>query len=316
MRNPIKPSALVPGAMVRIMSLASPPEGVSLRRGVAELERLGYGVRPSRGMKPDGYFAGGYAERLAELELALRDADADALICSRGGYGTAALLEELHIPRALRPKLVVGYSDATALLAFIWQRLRWTTLYGPMVAAGFDKGADQPCGYDRASFLNAASGACGEWSLTLSGDALARGKATGVLLGGCVTLLETLLGTPWELDTRGAILLLEDRGVKPYQLDRMLVHLAQAGKLLGVRGFVLGDFPDCDPPPGPAAAGVTVRDVCRRILGPLHVPVVFGAPVGHTARPMLTLPLGVRVRLHAAGEGKLDILESAVQRRS
>lgn len=236
MRNPIKPSALVPGAMVRIMSLASPPEGASLRRGVAELKRLGYGVRPSRGMKPDGYFAGGYAERLAELEQGLRDADADALICSRGGYGTAALLEELHAPRALRPKLVVGYSDATALLAFIWQRLRWTTLYGPMVAADFDKGADQPSGYDRASFMNAASGACGEWSLTLGGEAfLARGKATGVLLGGCLTLLETLLGTPWELDTRGAILLLEDRGVKPYQLDRMLVHLAQAGKLRGVR---------------------------------------------------------------------------------
>ncbi len=139
---------------------------------------------------------------------------------------------------------------------------------------------------------------------------LARGTASGTLLGGCVTLIETSIGTPWELDTRGAILLLEDRGVKPYQLDRMLLHLKQAGKFKGVRGIVLGEFPECDAPEG---STVSVMDVCKRILGPLKIPIVYGAPVGHTPRPMLTLPLGVRVRLHATGEGRLDILEPAVR---
>ena len=147
----------------------------------------------------------------------------------------------------------------------------------------------------------------------LQGESLVRGEASGVLLGGCLTLMQTTLGTPWELDTRGAILILEDCSIKPYQLDRMLVHLAQAGKFRGVRGFVLGDFPQCDAPKG---SRVTVRDVCRRILKPLGLPLVFGAPVGHTVRPMLTVPLGVTARLHAAGEGKLEILESAVQRKS
>jgi len=97
--------------------------------------------------------------------------------------------------------------------------------------------------------------------------------------------------------------------MKPYQVDRVLMHLKQAGKLDGVKGIVLGDFPECEPP---LQGSPTVRDVCARILGPLGVPIVFGAPVGHTMRPMLTLPLGVQARLSAKGEGTLEILEPAV----
>jgi muramoyltetrapeptide carboxypeptidase len=104
-------------------------------------------------------------------------------------------------------------------------------------------------------------------------------------------------------------LLLEDRGMKPWQVDRALMHLKQAGKFEGVRGMVLGDFPECE---APVAGSPTVQDVCQRILKPLGIPIVFGAPVGHTARPMLTLPLGVRARLRASGAGALEILEAAV----
>jgi len=143
----------------------------------------------------------------------------------------------------------------------------------------------------------------------MEGEAIRTGEAEGTLLGGCMTLVETTLGTPWELDTRGAILLLEDRGMKPWQVDRALMHLKQAGKLDGVRGLVLGEFPECEPP---VAGSPTVRDVCMRILGPLGVPIVFGTPVGHTPRAMLTIPLGVKARLMARGEGALEILEPAV----
>jgi len=124
-----------------------------------------------------------------------------------------------------------------------------------------------------------------------------------------MTLLEATIGTPWELDTRDSILILEDRAMKPYQVDRVLMHLKQAGKFDGVRGIVLGDFPDSEP----AVAGApTVREVCARILRLLGVPIVFGAPVGHTDRPMLTIPLGIKARLDADGEGTLEFLESAV----
>jgi len=145
--------------------------------------------------------------------------------------------------------------------------------------------------------------------MSLQGQALSFGSAEGVLLGGCLTLVETTLSTPWELDTRGGILLLEDRGMKPWQVDRALIHLQQAGKFKDVRGIVLGDFPDCA---APVEGIATVFDVCERILKPQGIPIVFGAPVGHTARPMLTVPLGVRARLNASGAGTLEILEGAV----
>jgi muramoyltetrapeptide carboxypeptidase len=147
------------------------------------------------------------------------------------------------------------------------------------------------------------------WKLKLGGETLAGGDCAGCMLGGCLTLIETTLGTPWELDTANSILLLEDRGMKPWQVDRALMHLKQAGKFKDVRGIILGEFPECEPPvPG----SPTVRDVCARILKPLGIAVVYGAAVGHTHRPMLTIPLGVQARLHAEGEGVLEILEPAV----
>jgi muramoyltetrapeptide carboxypeptidase len=178
-----------------------------------------------------------------------------------------------------------------------------------MVAAGFDAGAGAPGGYDEASLLNAIRKTDGGWTIPLRGESLIHGDAQGRVLGGAMTMVEATLGTPWELDTRDAILVLEDQAMKPYQIDRVLMHFKQAGKLEGVRGIVLGDFPECEPP---VAGSPTVHDVCARILGKLGIPIVFGAPVGHTLRPILTLPLGVQARLRASGEGMLEILEPAV----
>lgn len=309
MTSALKPAALSPGGLIRVISPSSPADRDGLGRGIAELERLGYQVRTGAAMHPDGYFAGSLLRRKAELESALQDPNASAVICARGGYGTSALLDQIRLPHRLRPKLLVGYSDVTMLQAYLWTCFHWTSLHGPMVAAGWNNGAGNRLGYDLNSFLDASGGKRKSWSIALDAEALSHGQASGVLLGGCISLLETTLGTPWEFDTRGAILFLEDRGLKPYQLDRLLLHLQQAGKFRGVRGIVLGDFPDCEPP---VEGSFSVRDVCRRILGPLRVPVVFGAPIGHTVRPMLTIPFGVRARLRAAGEGKLDILEPAV----
>jgi muramoyltetrapeptide carboxypeptidase len=178
-----------------------------------------------------------------------------------------------------------------------------------MVGAGLAAGAGCDKGYDQASFLKAVGWTDCGWQLALQAEILATGEAEGRLLGGCMTLLETTIGTPWELDTSGSILVLEDRGMKPWQVDRALMHLRQAGKFEGVRGIVLGDFPDCKPP---IEGSPTVRDVCVRILKPLGVPIVYGAAIGHTRNPMLTIPLGVRAQVRATGRGLLEILEPAV----
>ena len=308
MPQPIKPPALRPGDAIRVVSLASPVQEEHLDAGCKELARLGYvpKVDGASVLARESFFAGSAADRSAALREAFTDPGSRAVFCSRGGYGSNYLLDGFE--RALAaPRIFLGASDVTSIQIFLWQKLGWVTFYGPMVASNFDRGAGAPHGYDCPSLMSALAETKHGWRLDLRGESMVAGTAGGTLLGGCLTLVETSLGTPWELDTRGAVLLLEDRGTKPYQVDRSLMHLKQARKFDGVAGIVLGDFPDCDPPAG----GETVPDVLRRVLSPLGIPVVWGAPVGHTARSMLTVPLGVRARLSAAGPGTLEILEPA-----
>jgi muramoyltetrapeptide carboxypeptidase len=304
-----KPPALARGAAIAMFAPASPAGDGKIQSGVAELTRLGFSLKQRRKQASQGYFAAAAPQRLQELLRNLKDGQVDGLIALRGGYGSNYLLQEQEMEGVGEPKVIVGFSDITSLQIFLWERCHWVTFYGPMVAAGFDAGAGAAGGYDEASFRSAVSVTDKGWKIPLRGEALVAGQAEGRLLGGAMTLVEATMGTPWDLDTQGAILVLEDRAMKPYQVDRVLMHLQQAGKFAGVRGILLGEFPECEPP---IAGSPTVRDVCMRILGPLGVPIVFGAPVGHTPRPMLTLPLGVQARLSARGEGVLEILEPAV----
>jgi len=305
-----KPKALRGGARIGVFAPASPAPDAKIQAGVAELRRLGFAVELSQGLKVEGYFTGSEEQRRAEFLRLLRNDQIDGLVGLRGGYGSNYLLHAELAAQLGDEKIVLGFSDLSSLQIFLWQRLRWVTFYGPMLTAGFDGGAGKPGGYEAESWRHAIGQTDGGWKAALRGEALAKGKAEGVLLGGAMTLVEATFGTPWELDTRGSILLLEDRAMKPYQIDRVLMHFKQAGKLDGVKGMVLGDFPDCEPP---VAGSPTVREVCSRILGPLGIPIVFGAPLGHTKRAMLTIPLGVRAQLTAEGEGALEILEPSVR---
>jgi muramoyltetrapeptide carboxypeptidase len=309
MPQSLKPPPLQAGDPVRILSLASPVDEARLHAGAEEIGHLGF--RPvsdeQRVLARGDFFAGSAAERGSALKEALTESTTRAIFCSRGGYGSNYLLEGLSVALA-PPKILLGFSDLTSLQIFLWQKFRWVTLYGPMVAAGIDKGAAVGHGYDRPSLMRAITETKSGWAIPLEdSEAIVPGTADGTLLGGCLTLVETALGTPWELDTHGAVLVLEDRGMKPWQVDRALMHLKQAGKFRGVSGIVLGDFPECEGPAG----SETVCDVVRRVLGPLGFPVVWGAAIGHTARAMLTLPLGVRARLRADDAPQLEILEPA-----
>ena len=303
-----KPPALRPGSTVLPFGPASPAAAEKVAAGLQELRRLGFRTLDYTPRAPQGFVAGLTEERRADFLQALGRNDVAALIGIRGGYGSNYLLDDLVIPNSGRAKIILGYSDLTSLQIFLWQRHGWITIHGPMVAAGFDAGAGHEHGFDSSSLQNALFQTSGGWSIPLQGETMVGGSAEGRVLGGCMTLVETTLGTPWELDTRGALLLLEDRGMKPWQVDRALMHLIQAGKFAGVRGIIFGDFPDCVPPPDTA----TVREVCARILQPLGVPIVYGTPLGHTTRAMLTVPLGVRARLLSQGEGVLEIMEPAV----
>jgi muramoyltetrapeptide carboxypeptidase len=304
-----KPKALRKGSKLAIFAPASPAERLDLFAGIAELNRLGFEVAPPFEYDSEGYFAASGEERIDEFVAAAQDPFVEGMIASRGGYGSNYLLEtDLHA-QLHSPKSIVGFSDLTSLQIYLWQTEGWVTFHGPMVSAGFNHGAGQVQGYDEESFLNAVSNTDSGYSIQLEGESLSAGEAEGSLVGGCLTLVQSTLGTPWELDTTAAILVLEDRGMRPYQVDRALMHLKQAGKLRDLRGVVLGEFPDGPPS---VDGSPTIRDACERIFCPLGIPVIWGAPMGHTRRPMLTLPLGVRARLNSNAEGRLDILEPAV----
>ncbi len=312
MPQTLKPRALRPRDGVRVLSLASPVKEELLRKGCEELVRLGYVPHVDRStvLAADSFFAGSPTGRFAALEEGLKESGTRAVFCSRGGYGSNYLLDGLDLGGG-SPKILLGSSDITSLQIFLRQKFGWVSFYGPMVASNFCHGEGAPHGYDRASLVHALSETQKGWELDLRCESLVPGMSEGTMLGGCLTLVEATLGTPWELDTRGAILVLEDRGMKPYQVDRALMHLKQAGKFRGVAGVILGEFPECDPPEG----GEAVRDVARRILAPLVAPVVWGAAIGHTPRSALTLPLGVHARLMAPQESgvptSLEILEPA-----
>ncbi|HYA63065.1 MAG TPA: LD-carboxypeptidase [Candidatus Sulfotelmatobacter sp.] len=305
-----KPKALRKGSTLAYFAPASPPSDYGdIRTGILELQRLGFKVIPAHEFLPSGYFAGSTEERLEGFLNALGNKEITGLIALRGGYGSTYLLDRLANESLVSAKCLIGYSDLTALQIYLWQKSGWVTFHGPMLAAGFGRGADGLQGYDESSFMHAVANTKGNWPLNLSGEVLVSGEAEGTILGGCLTILQTSLGTPWEIDTAGAILLLEDTQLKPYQVDRALMHLMQSGKMKNVRGIILGDFPGSEPasPDSPS-----VRCVCERVLGPLGIPIIYGAAVGHTKRPMLTIPLGIRARLQAKEGGTLQLLEPAV----
>jgi muramoyltetrapeptide carboxypeptidase len=307
--NPRKPAALTKGSKVALFAPASPADHQEILTGIAELRRLGFEFSPAPLATPEGYFAGSLQSRLEGFLSALRDSAIRGLVATRGGYGASYLLGADFSTELKDPKCIIGFSDLTSLQIYLWQKAGWVTFHGPMAAAGFNHGADDANGYDEQSFLQAVSNTSTGWSVPLRAETLVPGEAEGRVLGGCLTIIQTSLGTPWELDTADAILVLEDRGMKPYQVDRALLHLMQAGKFSGVKAIILGEFPNGD---STSPGDPSTRDVCARILSPLGIPVTYSSPVGHSKRAMLTLPLGIRARLRARGEGTLEFLEPAV----
>ena len=304
-----KPRAVRSGDRVAIVAPASPFPAEAFEAGVGELRRLGFepvfepGVFDRR-----GYVAGDPATRARALVAALEDPAIAAVFSARGGYGSVELLPLLPIELIRRhPKLLVGYSDITALLAFITTRCGVAALHGPCVAAGLHGGA---AGYDESTFRRALTLAEPLGPLPAPAlESLVTGDATGPFFGGNLTQLAASMGTPYAFDPpAGCVLFLEDVGERPYRLDRLLAQLRFAGVLARACAVVFGEFPGCDE----ADASVTARGMVADALHGFPGPVAWGLPAGHTTGRALTLPLGVRARVVAGPSSSVEILESAV----
>jgi muramoyltetrapeptide carboxypeptidase len=295
---------------VAVVAPASPFPREDFERGVAELVALGFEpVFDQRVFARDRYLAGDADERARALLEAWRDPSVAALIAARGGYGSVQVLA--HLPAgelAAAPKLFVGASDLTAVLAFLGTLCGLVTIHGPMVAGQLGRGAD---GYDRASFAAAvsAAGPAGELAADAV-EALVHGEVRAPLFGGNLTQLAASLGTPWAFDPpEGCVLFLEDVGERPYRVDRLFTQLRLAGILARARALVFGEMPGCDEADGSIRCVDVVRDLVRGFPGP----VLYGLPAGHTAGPAVTLPLGVKARVLAGARPALVIEEAAVE---
>ncbi len=288
--------ALGAQSAVGVVSLASCVEASALQAGCGALRALsGWHVETSPiALEREGDFAGTPTSRAAALiEMWNRD-DVDAILCARGGYGSNYLLPLLDFAAlAASPKVFVGYSDNTSLLLAL-DCAGIVTFHGPMVASDFATGRA-----DESSFLAALSGAPLDVAFSLGSSTvqpLALGEAHAPITGGCLSVVVASLGTPWEIETFGKILFLEDVNEKPYRIDRMLMHLLLAGKFDGVRGIIFGVMLGCSPA---SAEEETLPQMIRRILGGLGVPIVIGFPSGHVESGNITLPFGVPAVLHS-----------------
>lgn len=301
----IKPPALRVGDKIGLIAPASSFNREAFLRGCDRLRQMGYEPVYSQDIFDcDIYFAGTAERRTQELHEYWRRDDIAALICVRGGYGSNYLLEKLDFSLfAARPKILLGCSDITSLLTAINDRTGLVGFHGPMVAKDIADGT-----FDLPSWTSSLQGAA-NWAVPATGvEVLRSGKATGRLYGGCLSMLVASLGTPFEIQTQGSILFIEDIAEKPFRIDRMLMQLQLAGKLDSVRGFVFGEMLDCAPPKGET---YTLPQVIMRVLEPYNVPIVYGLKSGHVSSGNITLPIGVQAELEAQGASvSLRILEA------
>jgi muramoyltetrapeptide carboxypeptidase len=305
----LRPPALRSGDTIGIVAPAGAVERAEFATGEARLRDLGFNLVYSEGIfQRDMYFAGSVERRVDELHEMFRAPEVKAIICARGGYGTNHLLRHLDLELiSSRPKILCGYSDVTTLTTVLLQQIGLVGFHGPMLAKDFAKLE----GVHIESFLSTTSGT---QPFSLSADdspqleAIYSGQAEGQLCGGCLSLLVASLGTPYEIQTKGSILFVEDLGEWPYRIDRMLMHLKYAGKLSGVRGIIFGQMKECAPPAG---ADYTLQQVITKVLADLQIPIAFGLRSGHVSAGNITLPMGIRARLSVGDSVQLDILESA-----
>ncbi len=315
----VKPPRLQKGDWV---GLIAPASGVldpkTIREGRENLESLGFRVKLGQHLqKRYGYLAGSDEERIEDLHHIFEDKDVKAVMALRGGYGSIRILSKIDYDLIRRhPKILIGYSDITALTLAIHQMTGLVTFHGPVAISSFSDYTQEY--FTKALSIPEAMGEIQhprpESELHPGSDfnTICGGMALGRLIGGNLTLLTSLIGTPFDVDTRDRILFLEEVGEEPYAIDRMLTQLSLAGKFEAAAGIVIDRCSQCGireyKPAFPNSLGVEEVFIDR--LKHLRIPVLFGFSLGHVANKP-TLPLGVRATLNA-DERKLVIEEAAV----
>ncbi len=282
----IKPPSLRPGDRIGIIAPSGPVTQSELQPAIELLEAKGYNViqAPHIYSRQD-YLAGHDDLRLEDLHSVFHDQDIKAVICARGGYGVLRLLDKIDYGLIRKhPKIIVGYSDITALLLAIYKKTGLVTFHGPVLK---EISGDRLKNLD--AFCDLASSSK-HFSLNLpDGEVLTSGRSKGLLIGGNLTLISHLIGTPFLPSLKGALLFIEERGEPLYRIDRMLSHLRLSGVLKDLGGLIAGQFVDC----GDISE---INGLLKDVTSNFNIPVFSGLPVGHAALNV-SVPLGVQAVL-------------------
>jgi muramoyltetrapeptide carboxypeptidase len=308
--KPLLPLESIPaGAGIGVISPASFAMPERVERGVDRIRQLGFAPHLGTDTQIRGplYFAGSPQQRLADLHAAFADSATRIIAAVRGGYGSNYLLNSIDLDLIRKhPKPFFAYSDMTGLQLHLLDQLGLPAFHGPMVAADFylDDGVHLE------SFHSALAGRPYSLGASEGLRTLRPGTARGTLYGGCLSILVALIGTPFEPETENKLLFLEDVGAKPYQVDRMLWQLRNAGNLEGVRGIILGEMLDCN---SQGAPDNLLDNAILSALDGLDIPIAIGLRSGHVSRHNVTLIFGIEAELQAGADARLSLLEPAVQ---
>lgn len=299
----IKPKRLTQGDTISVIAPASGLPEKIFDTALQNLADLGFKTKVGKYARHvDGFLAGTDKERLEDLHWAFSDTDVDAVWCVRGGYGITRLLPDIDYSLIRRnPKILIGYSDITALHLAIWQNCRLVTFHGPAAASTF---SDYPKKHIFDLLTNPSAPyqvktAPAEESEQQSNlyqiEVITKGKCRGRLIGGNLSLLSALAGTPFALrNLKNKILFIEEVGEQPYRIDRMLTQLRQSVDLRQAAGIALGVFKDCNPEG--EAPSQSLLEVIKDRLGNLGIPVIYGLSFGHIQN-QFTLPIGIEAKL-------------------
>jgi muramoyltetrapeptide carboxypeptidase len=313
----VKPPALPDNATIAVVAPASPPQTRSdIEQATQYFEARGHTVvfGPNH-RKVHGYLAGTDAERAADLQWALSEPGIDMVHTLCGGYGCARLYDLIDWGAVGDPRIVCGFSDITALHLALAANCGWVSFYGPNFLR-FTRKKDELTKETEEWFHRAFQpeplGRVFEdpedpYVLTVG-----EGVAEAPLVGGCITLLTASIGTPYEIDTEGCILLIEDLNEDEYLVDTSINQLVRSGKLGSAAGVVFGTDVSLHSrvPPEGSESTLSIEEVLDELIAPLGIPAIANVPVGH-GKHMATMPLGVKARIDGAGKS-LEILEGAV----
>ena len=287
----LKARALGPGDCIALISPSGASSASDLAGSITYLKQRGYRVKPGlHCLDQYQYLAGRDADRSADLMAAFADPSVRAIFCTRGGYGTGRLLDRLDYGLiGDNPKIVLGFSDTTALQLALFARTGLVCFTGGLACIDF--AGNTPNSFTEDALWRAVTqtSPLGILPLPKPLRILRPGRSSGPLLGGCLSLVCSLIGTPYLPDLQGAVLLLEDVGEDPYRLDRMLNQLRLTGVLDGLKGIILGEFKNCYTEEN-SSTSLSLEEIMDDLAGHLDIPIVAGFPYGHFKR-RLVVPL-------------------------